>query len=116
MALTPKMKLAIELLTINPLMPKKEVAVQCGVTQQAVSKWMGNPEFRAEWDRKIDQQWSDGLKRAKQRTLELMESDNPAVALGATKLLMAKQLADKTSVDINGDISIEVTINAEDKS
>lgn len=114
MALNKKKLLGIEQLVANPWKKKQDIARELGVDPATFSRWQQDPEFKEAYQKKMDEEWADTIRKAKRKAVELLDSPSDQVKLGATKLILDKALADKQEVTTDG---FNITIGYdEDKS
>jgi len=111
MALTKKQLKALDIIVENPFIKNKDWAEQVGVNPATTSIWVNHDqEFRDEWNRRTEIIWVNAANKAKEKLIELMDSSNPNISLGATKAYLDKCLPNKTSVDVNSDNGIQIDV------
>ena len=77
--LTPKQKLALELLTNGQGLTYKAIAEQVGVNQKTLWRWRNEPEFahfQAELEKINNQRWMATVDAARQAAFELCKDKN----------------------------------------
>ena len=79
-----------------------EIAADVGINQSTLCLWKKDDAFGDALKAETDKFFKSLATKATRRICELMDSNNPSVALGAAKLAMDKQYATKTEVNGEG--------------
>lgn len=102
MKLTKNMKNYIETSLANPTLSDAKIAGMIGVSNVIISKWHRNPEFVAEVDKRIREQWHDAVKIAKDTMIELASNGDRQAA---QYILDTNGFKPTEKVDVNANIN-----------
>lgn len=107
MALKQRQLDFIEFLLANPLLTNIEAGKKIGVSRNTISKWKENPEFKAEYKRRLQEKWEDSELMAMEMMQKLARDGN----FYANKYILDSQgyaPAQKIEADIHTDIVIDI--------
>lgn len=76
MALSTRQLAYIEFLLANPLLTNIEAGEKIGVSRNTISKWKENPEFKAEYKRRLQEKWEDSELMAMEMMQKLARDGN----------------------------------------
>ena len=115
MKLTKKQKAYIEASLANPTMSDAKIGELIDTSATQICKWNANPEFKAEVDARIKEQWADAVKLAKERIIDIAINGQETNSFNAAKFIMQTNgFSEKQQVDINTDTGININVNIED--
>lgn len=107
MALKARQLAYIEFLLANPLLTNIEAGEQLGVSRNTISKWKDNPEFQAEYKRRLKEKWEDSELMAMEMMQKLAREGN----FQASKYILDSQgyaPTQKIEADVKTDINIVI--------
>ena len=117
MKLTKKQRLYIDYSLANPGLSDAKIAEACDISTKQICYWHKNPEFEAEIDKALKEQWAGYVKQAQEVMQNLMlNATKEEVQLNAAKYIMDSngwKPTDKVEVDANIN-TIKVTIEDAD--
>lgn len=100
--LTKKQNDCVHLMVHEPELTQIQIAERIGVSNQSITNWKRNEEFREAVQKLMDEEWEEMAKIAQKRILELAQSNNDSVALGAVKFILAsngREVVEKVKSD-----------------
>lgn len=107
MALKQRQLDFIEFLLANPLLTNIEAGKLIGVNRNTISRWKENPEFKAEYKKRLQEKWEDSELMAMEMMQKLARDGN----FYASKYILDSQgyaPAQKIEADIKQDIVIDI--------
>ena len=109
MALNPKQRQAIELLTCGLGMKYKDIAKECGTTEKTLWNWRNGrefTEFQEELQKMNDARWQAAQDAAMNAAISLCRQENPKMVE-----FVLKNCGYNPTQKIEGDINSTITIN-----
>ena len=100
----------IHLLVYSDML-KQDIAKECGVSATTFSTWLSDPLFQEGIKDEMHRGFNSMALKARKKLDDLVECNNPQVALAAVKEVLSKAGYDavqKIEQDIRTDISIEI--------
>ena len=108
--LTPKQKLALELLTNGQGLSYKSIAEQVEINPKTLWRWRNEPEFayfQAELENINNQRWMATVDAARQAAFELCKDKNPRIVEFVLKN-EGYNPTQKVEAELSNDISITI--------
>ena len=111
MALKARQLAYIEFLLANPMMTNLEAAKQIGVNRNTISEWKKNPEFQAEYKKRVQEKWEGSELLAMETVQNLARSGD---FKAAKYILDSLGYAPVQKQEIHADVSTDINISIED--
>lgn len=107
MALKARQLAYIDFLMANPMMTNIEAGKQIGVSRNTIAEWKKNPEFDAEYRRRLKEKW-EGAELIAQETMQNLARSGDFKASKYILDSLGYAPAQKIEADINQDICISI--------
>lgn len=109
MALKQRQLAFIDFLLANPLLTNTAAGEQLGVSRNTITKWKADPEFQAEYKRRLKENWESAELMAQEMMQKLALQGN----FQASKYIL-DSLGYAPTTKIEADVSKEIVINIEE--
>lgn len=106
MALKTRQLNYIEFLLANPLLTNKDAGEQIGVSRNTIMKWRQDPEFKEEYQRRLQEKWKDAELMAMENMQKLARQGD----FKANKYIL-DSLGYAPAQKIEADVSTDIVIN-----
>jgi uncharacterized protein YjcR len=100
-------------LMITTEMQKQEIASELGIRRETISAWVKREDFQAAMRDEMQREFSQMALKARRKLNELVDSNNPQVALAAAKEVLNKAGYQETQ-NINQTITTDITVEIEE--
>ena len=107
MALKARQLAYIDFLMANPMMTNTEAGKQVGVNRNTIAEWKKNPEFDAEYRRRLKEKW-EGAELLAQETMQNLARNGDFKASKYILDSLGYAPVQKIEADINQDINIVI--------
>lgn len=110
--LTPKQRMALELLTCGKGLKYKEICEQVGIDHKTLWNWRNSPDFshfQEELQRLNDERWLATVDAAREAAFRLVEQDNPKMVE-----FVLKNEGYNPTQKVEADIKTDIVINIEE--
>lgn len=107
MALKARQLAYIDFLMANPMMTNTEAGKQIGVNRNTIAEWKNNPEFQAEYKRRLREHW-EGAELIAQETMQNLARNGDFKASKYILDSLGYAPAQKIEANVSQDIQINI--------
>lgn len=109
--LTKKQKLYIEYSLQHPLLTDTQISKDLNITCKQICVWKKDPEFVAELDSRLKEQWNGYAKEAQEVLHRILLTARDDIAIKAATYILDStgyKATDKVELDVDGGVDITI--------